>query len=75
MANFWVVESAGGGWDVKQEGAGGPASHHDTQGAAINAAHSMIIESGGGELIVQDRHGKIRQKDTIGKKDPYPPKG
>ncbi len=75
MSNFWVVENAGGGWNVKREGVDDPVSHHDTQAAAIQAAHPLIIGSGGGELVVQDRHGKIRQKDTLGKADPYPPKG
>lgn len=75
MANFWVVENPGGGWNVKREAVIDPASHHDTQAEAIDAAHSRILNSGGGELVVQDRHGKIRQKDTIGKSDPYPPKG
>ncbi len=64
MANYWVVENAGGGWNVKQEHHE-PASHHDTQAEAIQAAHPLIIGSGGGELIVQDRHGRVRQTDTV----------
>ena len=75
MSNFWVAENAGGGWNVKQEHVEDPVSHHDTQADAIKAAHPLIINSGGGELFVQDRHGKIRQKDTIGKADPFPPRG
>jgi hypothetical protein len=75
MSNFWVVENPGGGWNVKEESIEDPVSHHDTQAAAIRAAHPLLIDTGGGELIVQDRHGRIRQKDTIGRHDPYPPKG
>lgn len=75
MANYWVVQHPGGGWDVKREGADRASSHHDTQAAATAAAHPLIVNSGGGELVVQGRDGKIRQKDTIGKPDPYPPAG
>jgi hypothetical protein len=76
MGNYWVVQSKDGtGWAVKGEGNERASSNHDTQGQAIAAAHPLIVNSGGGELVVQDRHGKIRQKDTIGKADPYPPAG
>jgi hypothetical protein len=36
-----------------------------TQKDAIDAAHPLIARSGGGELVAQDRDGKIRQKDTV----------
>lgn len=76
MANYWVVQTADAtGWSVRREDAFRATSTHPTQRAAIAAAHPLIRRSGGGELIVQDRHGKIRQKDTIGKHDPYPPAG
>ncbi|CAB4893213.1 unannotated protein [freshwater metagenome] len=75
MANYWVVQHPAGGWDVKREGAQRASSHHLTQREAIAAAHPLIVNSGGGELVVQDRHGQIRQKDTIGRPDPYPPAG
>ena len=76
MANYWVVQSAdGSGWSVKREGAERASSNHHTQAQAVAAAHPLIRSSGGGELILQDRHGQIRQKDTIGKPDPFPPAG
>ncbi len=76
MANYWVIQSRSGtGWSVKREGAQHASSTHTTQAGAIAAAHPLIRSSGGGELIVQDMHGKIRQKDTIGRPDPFPPAG
>ena len=76
MANYWVVESKdGAGWSVRREDVERASSVHDTQKQAIEAAHSLIRSSGGGELYVHDRHGAIRQKDTIDKSDPYPPAG
>lgn len=74
MANYWVVQS-GQRWSVKREGAAQASSVHDTQAAAIVRARELIKNSGGGELIVQDRQGHIRVKDTIGRPDPYPPAG
>ena len=76
MANYWVVQSKdGSGWSVRRESADQVSSTHDTQEQAITAARSLVASSGGGELIVKDRHGEIRQKDTIGKNDPFPPAG
>ncbi|MTD47518.1 DUF2188 domain-containing protein [Conexibacter sp. W3-3-2] len=76
MADYWVVESKDGtGWSVRRAGSERASSVHDTQAQAIRAAHPLIRNSGGGELVVHDRHGAIRQKDTISKTDPYPPPG
>lgn len=71
--NHWVVQGDNG-WDVKPEG-GQSKSTHRTQDAAMDAARDAIRRSGGGELIVQGRDGKIVRKDTIGKKDEFPPRG
>jgi len=70
MSNFWVVENAGGGWNVKQEHVGDPVSHHDTQAAAIEAAHPLIIDSGGGELIVQDRTARSARRTPSARPTP-----
>lgn len=75
MANYWVVQHPDGGWSVKREGAERISEHHERQADAIAAAHPLVIASGGGELIVKGRDGKIRQKDTIGRPDPFPPAG
>jgi Uncharacterized protein conserved in bacteria (DUF2188) len=72
----WVVPHDGGGWDVKAPGADRASSHHDTQADAVGRAREIIHNQGGGELIVQNREGQIRQKDTISPAhDPFPPKG
>ena len=72
----WVVPHDSGGWDVKAPGTDRASSHHGTQAGAIDRAREIIHNQGGGELIVQNREGQIRQKDTIAPAhDPFPPKG
>ena len=64
-----------GQWVNRLQGANRASSIHETQGEAINTARNMLIKSGGGELSVHGRDGKIRSKDTIGDgNDPCPPR-
>lgn len=47
----------------------------DTQAAAIASGREKLVNSGGGELTVKGRDGKIRSKDTLGGgNDPMPPR-
>ncbi len=70
--NQWVIHRDDG-WAVRGEGNSRDTSHHHTQQEAINAARE-IAQNQRSELFVQDRHGKIRERNTYGD-DPYPPKG
>jgi hypothetical protein len=70
--NVWVTGNPKKGYAVRTEGADRAASRHDTQGDAIKAGRDLA-ESRKSELIVQDTHGRIRQKDSFGN-DPCPPK-
>ncbi|MBA7483673.1 hypothetical protein ES707_19190 [subsurface metagenome] len=72
--NYWVSPNPGGKWKAKKEGAKRAAGVFDKQREAENYARSILRNSGGGELITQDKHGKIRSKDTIKKPDPFPPR-
>ena len=47
---------------------------HDTQAAAAASAKQHLLNSGGGDLAIKGRDGKIRSKDTIGRPDPLPPR-
>ena len=69
-----VFPTGDGRWANQRQGADRPASVHDTQREAEDAAREMLRNSGGGELITHGRDGKIRSKDTIGKPDPFPPR-
>ena len=46
----------------------------DTQAAAAASAKQRLLNSGGGDLGIKGRDGKIRSKDTIGRPDPLPPR-
>jgi hypothetical protein len=59
-------------WAVKREGAEKAGSVHDTQKEAIDVARDRAIRDRG-EVVIHDRHGQIRDKDSYGN-DPCPPK-
>lgn len=67
-----VTPKAEGGWTVD----GGPGGQtHRTQVAAEKAARADLMRSGGGELVIKGRDGKVRDQSTIGRKDPPKSKG
>lgn len=60
-----VVRAPSGEWELK--GRGMPrSSTYDTQAEAVDAARKLVQRSGGGDVIVHGRDGKIRSRDTIG---------
>jgi hypothetical protein len=70
-----VYQLPDGSWANKRLAATRPADTHKTQQQAAAAAHRMIENQGGGELIIKGRNGQIRSKDTIPPgNDPKPPK-
>ena len=69
-----VSQRKDGKWANKRDGAKKAASLHDRQSDAAKSAKKNLLNSGGGELKIKGTDGKIRSKDTIGKKDPNPPK-
>jgi Uncharacterized protein conserved in bacteria (DUF2188) len=61
------------GWAVRGEGNSRDTSHHGTQGEAIDAGRD-IARNQGSELLIHDREGRIRARDSYGG-DPFPPRG
>lgn len=68
---IWVVNHPDG-WAVRREGGDRASSVHRTQEQAIDEAR-RLAQQDRTELIVQDRHGQIRSKDSYGN-DPCPPR-
>jgi uncharacterized protein YegP (UPF0339 family) len=62
-----VVPNSDGGWDVQAPGAARASAHAATQGEAVRRAREIIGNSGGGELVVHNRDGRIPVRDTIGR--------
>jgi hypothetical protein len=76
MTDYWVVERDAGQWAVRREGAARDTEVLKTQAAAVDRARELLRSSGGGELIIQGRDGRIRKRDTVPPgHDPHPPKG
>ena len=74
MADYDVNPNSNGGWDAKREGADRASSHHNRQADAYDAARGYAINSGGGEVRIHGVDGRIRNSNTIGKPDPFPPR-
>lgn len=75
MSNYHVVPQPKGGWRVEKDGAKRASSRHPTQAEAQKAANRYALNSGGGEVRIHAQDGKIRDTNTIGKSDPFPPRG
>jgi len=70
MARVTVGPKSDGGWQVT-----GDNQTFRTQADAEQAARRQLRTSGGGELLVKGRDGKIRLQNTIRRTDPRRTKG
>jgi hypothetical protein len=70
VPNVMVGPKSGGGWQVT-----GRSDTFKTQTDAIRAARAELTRSGGGELVIKARDGKVREQSTIGRSDPRSSKG
>jgi len=69
-----VVPAGPHKWVVKEPGSATPVSTHRTQEAAERAAKQALKQMGGGEAVIHDRAGKLRDSDTVAPaNDPNPP--
>jgi len=59
-------------WAVRRERADRDSSHHRTQSAAIDAGLETARRERT-EVVIHDREGRIRDKDSYGN-DPFAPK-
>ena len=69
--NYHVVRKEDS-WAVRKAGSERISSSHRTQNAAINHAIPLAKKEKS-EVVIHDRHNKIRDKDSYGP-DPNPPK-
>ncbi|WP_215115201.1 DUF2188 domain-containing protein [Exiguobacterium sp. s80] len=73
MANQHVTPHPDGGYQVIAEGASRAKKRFPTQIEAI-AAGREIAKKQQVELIIHNKEGQIRDKDSYGN-DPFPPRG
>ena len=70
-----VVPNPSGGWDIVKGGGQRRSAHVSTQAEAIDRARRIVSNSGGGEVVIHRKDGRIRDADTIPPgRDPHPPK-
>jgi hypothetical protein len=70
-----VVQRPDGQWADEAENAKRAGSLHRTQADAERSAKQVARNTpGGAEVIVHGRDGRIRDPDTIKRRDPNPPK-
>jgi hypothetical protein len=70
MPRVTVGPKSGGGWEVS-----GERQTFRTQREGEQAARRRLATSGGGELVIKGRDGKIRMQNTIGRPDPRRTRG
>lgn len=70
-----VVPNPNGGWDVTKPGGDRASAHYDRQSDAIDRSRAILHNIGGGEQVIHNREGVIREKNTIAPgNDPFPPR-
>jgi len=70
-----VVPNPDGGWDVRAPGSTRRSAHSDTQAGAVDRSREILQNRGGGEIVIHNRQGQIRDKDTVKPgNDPNPPR-
>lgn len=76
MTNRRVVQQRPDGkWEVVKPNHERASAVTRTQGDATDRARSILGNTGGGELTIKDRDGRIRDSDTVPPgHDPNPPR-
>lgn len=71
-----VVRQEPGHWAGKLPGGTKPVfANVATQREAIQRANRFALSHGGSEVVIHGTNGRIRETNTIGKRDPFPPRG
>ena len=73
-SNFWTQQRSDGKWESKREGAERASKVTVTQAEAWDYSKNHAHKEGG-EAFLKNRKGRIRERNTYGDNDPYPPKG
>jgi Uncharacterized protein conserved in bacteria (DUF2188) len=64
-----------GAWQVRANRASRASAVTRTKVQALRRARQILKNSGGGELTIQNEHGRIIDSDTVAPgRDPYPPR-
>ena len=72
--NRHIVPDPDGGWDVRAPGADRASGHFGKQSDAYERARQIVGNLGGGEVVIHGTDGRIRNSNTIDRRDPDPPR-
>ena len=72
-ASYHVIAKNNGKWNVKRTGAERASSSFTTKAAAERQAKAMLNRSGGGEVIIHGKDGRVSRRDSYGV-DPASPR-
>jgi len=73
--NIHVTRRDNNSWAVIGENKERASSIHKTQAEAIEAAKEIANNSKEAEVFIHNLQNRIRERNTYGGKDPYPPPG
>lgn len=72
--DYEVAPNGDGRWKVQQHGGTRAVKIHDTQTPAWGQTKDLARKAGV-EALLKNRQGQIRERNTYGSSDPYPPIG
>ena len=72
--NLWISQRKSDDWAVKREGTERASKLFNTQQEAFEYARERAQQAGG-EVFIKNIQGEIRERNTYGKTDPFPPRG
>jgi len=75
MSNYHVIKNKDGDWTVRRAGSERASGSFQRQSQAEKVAKKFASNTGGGEVRIHGRDGKIRDSDTVAPaRDPFPPR-
>jgi small subunit ribosomal protein S6 len=63
---YHVIAKSNGEWSVKRNGAERATGNFSTKKGAITTARDLVTKSGGGELIIHEKDGRVSERNSFG---------
>jgi hypothetical protein len=70
--SYHVIAKSNGEWSVKRTGAERALRNFPTKKGAVTTARELVTKSGGGEIIIHEKDGRVSKRDSFSN-DPNPP--
>ena len=63
--SYHVIARSNGEWSVKRTGATRVSKTFPTKDAAITNAKRLVVSSGGGEVIIHTKDGRVSERGNV----------